>query len=412
MGTRTPEGVGQDDGAAAGWRTGSSGEGSLRMAVVKVRRFSSHPKDWASSDFTDVPDGLEAFSSELEAFSSEEVSRPVVPPEADAPQQPVVRARIRVPAGPLWTAVLILVAGIAAVGGWQFQRQSAPATTGSLTIDTTPAGADVLLAGKRAGRTPFAATLAVGAYDVQVSLDGQKRDLAVKMAAGASIYHQLEFAAPVPGPGPATGSLHVQTDVRPAVVLLDGVERGTSPLRIADLGPGDHQVIVRGDRWTARRTIQIKPRETLSLVISPAESTAVLPGWLTVASPIVMQLRQEGRMIGTTETDRLMLPSGEHELEFSSDVLGYRTTRKVTIASGKVTSIGVELPTGQLNVNALPWAEVWIDGERVGETPLANLSRRIGRHQIVFRHPQFGERTETIVVPYQQPARLGVDMRR
>jgi hypothetical protein len=107
-----------------------------------------------------------------------------------------------------------------------------------------------------------------------------------------------------------------------------------------------------------------------------------------------------------------MLMSGEHEIEISSEALGFRTSRKVTIASGKTTSTDVELPTGLLSLNALPWAEVWVDGERVGDTPIANLSRRIGTHQVVFRHPQLGERTETVVVTLRQPTRLGVDMRR
>jgi PEGA domain len=46
----------------------------------------------------------------------------------------------------------------------------------------------------------------------------------------------------------------------------------------------------------------------------------------------------------------------------------------------------------------VPWAQVWIDGNAVGETPLANLSVPAGEHDIVFRHPQFGERREKTIV--------------
>jgi hypothetical protein len=71
----------------------------------------------------------------------------------------------------------------------------------------------------------------------------------------------------------------------------------------------------------------------------------------------------------------------------------------------------VELPYGSLSINAQPWAEVWIGSERIGETPIANLSRRVGSYDITFRHPELGERRETVLVTLRQPSRLGVDMR-
>jgi PEGA domain len=67
----------------------------------------------------------------------------------------------------------------------------------------------------------------------------------------------------------------------------------------------------------------------------------------------------------------------------------------------------VAAPNGSLSVNALPWAEVFIDGRSVGTTPLANLPVVIGSHEIVWRHPQLGERRRTIIVTAQEPVRVG-----
>ena len=69
----------------------------------------------------------------------------------------------------------------------------------------------------------------------------------------------------------------------------------------------------------------------------------------------------------------------------------------------------VTLPNGTLSVNALPWAEVWVDGRSSGTTPLANLAVPIGSHEIVLRHPQLGERRRTVTVTTQTPVRVGVD---
>ena len=78
---------------------------------------------------------------------------------------------------------------------------------------------------------------------------------------------------------------------------------------------------------------------------------------------------------------------------------------------GKVTAIPLELPKGVVNPNAAPWAEVWIDGTRVGETPIGNLSVAVGPHEIVFKHPQFGEKRHAVSVTVGTPVRLSIDMK-
>jgi len=64
-----------------------------------------------------------------------------------------------------------------------------------------------------------------------------------------------------------------------------------------------------------------------------------------------------------------------------------------------------------LNINAIPWAEVFIDGTRIGETPLGNLPQTLGAHEIVFRHPQLGEHRVNVVVTMKDTARVSIDMR-
>ena len=317
--------------------------------------------------------------------------------------------------GPIvrWALVFVLGASLAGAATWQYQRRVSSPAPGSLTIQTTPPGLEVLIGGTSAGRTPLTVSLPPGSHVVQVGAEAQRRDLEVNMVSGASIQHHLEIAPVSAPPAPAVvGSLHVQTDIPAMAVAIDGVDRGSSPLTVTDLAPGEHQVVVRGEQRAFRRSVTIKAGETLSLVISPAAPTVNAPGWLAVSSPVVMQLREGGQLIGTTETEKLMLASGEHDIEIVNEALGYKATRKITVAAGKVASASVELPPGQLSINAQPWAEVWLDGERVGETPIANLATRVGSHDVVFRHPQLGERRETVVVTLRQPARLGVDLRK
>jgi serine/threonine-protein kinase len=65
-----------------------------------------------------------------------------------------------------------------------------------------------------------------------------------------------------------------------------------------------------------------------------------------------------------------------------------------------------------MNVNAVPWANVWVDGRSLGETPLANVQVTPGTHEIVFRHPELGERRIRATVESGVPARIVADLRR
>jgi hypothetical protein len=310
----------------------------------------------------------------------------------------------------IWTLTFSLAAGAVVFGAWQYQRKAAVPSPGSLSVQSTPPGADVLIGGTSAGRTPLTVSLAPGPYAVQVSALGQTRDVKIDIVAGGSVVVPVEFAPPTVVA--STGSLQVQTDPQGLRVMVDGVGRGVSPLTIDGLAPGNHQVVVQKDGGSFRRTVTIKAQETMSILVSPMVSTALQPGWLKVSSPVSLQLREGGKLIGTTDTDQLMLAAGDHDIEIVNEQLGYQSRRRLTVAPDKTTAIQVELPTALLSINALPWAEVWMGGQRIGETPIANVSRPIGAHEVVFRHPQLGERRETVVVTLRQPARVGVDMRR
>ena len=141
---------------------------------------------------------------------------------------------------------------------------------------------------------------------------------------------------------------------------------------------------------------------------SPAGAVA---GRLAVSAPVAMHIYSRGKVVGTTEAETVLLPVGRHELEFVSDETGYRTRQTVSIGAGRTSSIRLEPPSGTLHVNALPWAEVWLDGRRVGETPIGNLQARIGLHDVVFRHPELGERKTTVLVTLKGPARVSMDLR-
>jgi len=83
-------------------------------------------------------------------------------------------------------------------------------------------------------------------------------------------------------------------------------------------------------------------------------------------------------------------------------------TQPIDIQAGETTHVNVD-PRGTANINAAPWAEVFVDGEKVGETPLANIAIRLGVREIVFRNPQFPDRKVVVTVTTTATANVSVD---
>ena len=124
-----------------------------------------------------------------------------------------------------------------------------------------------------------------------------------------------------------------------------------------------------------------------------------------------MQVYEDGALVGTSEMSRILLRAGRHELTLVNDALGYRITRTLRISPDETTSVELTPPMGMLSINASPWAEVFINGQRAGETPIGNYPLPIGQHEVLFRHPDLGEQRKTVTVGVEGPVRVGVDMK-
>ena len=83
------------------------------------------------------------------------------------------------------------------------------------------------------------------------------------------------------------------------------------------------------------------------------------PGWISVRSDIPLRIVEGGRVVGTTDSERIMLAGGRHNLELVNEPLEVRLARPVFVQGGRSQVIEVARPVGLLNINARPWAEVF-----------------------------------------------------
>jgi hypothetical protein len=131
-------------------------------------------------------------------------------------------------------------------------------------------------------------------------------------------------------------------------------------------------------------------------------------GTLRILSPITLDVSEEGKRIGTSEETKLSLAPGKHVLTLSNRDLGYTSTQTVQIESAEVTTLKLN-PHGSAMLQAMPWAEVWMDGKKLGETPLV-YQLPLGTHEVVFKHPSLGERRVTTTVRANATSSVSVKM--
>ncbi|MBN2498599.1 MAG: serine/threonine protein kinase [Deltaproteobacteria bacterium] len=87
-------------------------------------------------------------------------------------------------------------------------------------------------------------------------------------------------------------------------------------------------------------------------------------------------------------------------------------TAKVRIRAGRSVTKSIEFGSGTLRVVAIPWANVWVDGKKVGQTPLAPIKLIEGSHEVKLHNPQLTRKqVETIQIRAAQEKLLRVDWR-
>ena len=282
-----------------------------------------------------------------------------------------------------------------------------PVTTGTVTVTTDPPGAEVQIDGVTRGQSPLKLALAAGAHTMIIRGNGQSRTIPINVAAGAEVSQYLDM----PKAGADLGQLQVRTDPPGARVSIDGTPLGKTPMTILELIPGEHTVTFENELGSISQKVTIEAGVPASLMVPmgmPAGTVA--SGWLAVTAPLVVDLLENGRMLGNSGIDKIMLPAGRHEIELVNDQVAYRETRTVQVSPGRTAAITVTLPKGTVSLNAIPWASVSIDGQNIGDTPIGNFPLTVGPHEVVFRNAELGEQRRVITVTTRAPVRLSVDL--
>jgi hypothetical protein len=192
-----------------------------------------------------------------------------------------------------------------------------------------------------------------------------------------------------------------------------------------DDGPADHsdaslQTSSVDDAAPAENPMAGDPREkTTSAEPSPSqprgagEPAQELPanGYLSVRVDPSTEIFVDGESKGVAPLGQIQLSAEDHSLRLSHQDYFGAITDQVRIRGGEtLTKTYSFSDLGYLQVVVQPWAEVYIDGRYVGQTPFSKIKVTVGKHTVMLRHPQLGEKRAVVEIQSNETTRLRQQM--
>ncbi|WP_243093644.1 PEGA domain-containing protein [Thermus thalpophilus] len=191
-----------------------------------------------------------------------------------------------------------------------------PIRTGTLFLESSPAGAEVYLNGQLKGRTPLRLALEEGTYRVELRLPGYEPYTASLRVERGRETRLAASLVPI-----RTGELWLEVRPQGAEVYVDGRLAGRGSVRLS-LEAGLHEVRVVAPGYAEYRAqVEVRPGESLRLSVELVPLRAVLELYLNVEARVFL----DGEEVGVARGGylRLEVPFGEHELTLVAK--GYRT---------------------------------------------------------------------------------------
>jgi hypothetical protein len=298
-------------------------------------------------------------------------------------------------------AMLIVGAGVlgtVAYGGYSYY--SSRMQPGTLVVESNPSGAEIVIDGADKGVTPMTIELPPGPHKLELRRRGNVREFTIDITAGQQLTQQIDLTALKP-----IGTLVVNSNPAGSKVLLDGRERGVTPLTLTDVAAGAHLVTIESSNGSIKRNVTVEAGGKITV------DEGIFSGWIAVFAPFELQIYERKRLIGTTDQERIMLPDGRHELEFVNRERGFRDMRVVEVGPAAVVAVNIQESDieGIVRIDAPSGSEVFIDGQRIGEAPIAEQRVAAGTREILVRHPQFGEKKVSATITSSAPAELKID---
>lgn len=272
---------------------------------------------------------------------------------------------------------------------------------GGILVEADVDGAEVFVDGQRhPDLTPtLIPGLVEGTHMIEVRKDpALPWKQPVTVIADQTVKIKAELAATMKPPG---GTVRVISNAPGARVFLDGYDMGPAPIDLKDVQPGEHVVEVKAEGYMPREdrvTVNAGTANVLKLDLQPLpESETKQTGLLKVVSPVPEAvIFIDGERVGTAPQEK-EVPAGEHFVVVTKP--GYKKfEQKIDLDVGQTMTVSAELAeAGGLRVlSTPPGADVLLDGQVIGQTPLNLEDVDVGEHVVTVRQSEYYDYEQSI----------------
>lgn len=203
--------------------------------------------------------------------------------------------------------------------------------------------------------------------------------------------------------GMATAPLVIDASPAEAEVFIDDelVGKGRVTMNVT-IGMGHRYRVACEDYFPEDGVVELSVKETKEIKVALEPSF----GWITVTSqPSAADVFVDGRNFGKTPLSKAKIKRGPHRVEVKKT--GYSSVVKLVKISAGVTNTELdsimleakEVKFGGLTIMSKPeGADVTIDGEKMGQTPMTIDDIIIGNHDVELNYKGYFPITQSIVV--------------
>ena len=277
--------------------------------------------------------------------------------------------------------------------------------TGTVSLESEPTEAMILLDGEDVGKSPKTVTgIKTGKHELEVRMDGYVSWVKmIKVKAG----REYAFTAVLQR---RRGSLLITSDPANAMIYMQDKKIGKSPRIITELIPGNYTVEVKHDEyqtWSDNVEIVSDIETTLNAILETK------PGSITIKSkPSDAKILIDGKEAGTTPATINDIECGTHIVELK--VEGYKIwNENVEVKPNKDSSFTAVLHemTGAISIKSDPSnAMILIDGKKAGATPTTIKDLSPGTHKVNISMNGYSVWSESVEVEAEKEKELTAEL--
>ncbi|MCP4412168.1 MAG: PEGA domain-containing protein, partial [Gammaproteobacteria bacterium] len=240
--------------------------------------------------------------------------------------------------------------------------------TGSVMIESDPVKAIIYFDGHKMGETPdIVISSSFGSHLVEVKKDGYDTwTKSVDIEPGK----ERTLAAILRA---KTGSISINSQPSPAIIIINSKEVGNTPGTITDLIPDTYKIEVKKsgyENWHESIEVVADKEKFLTAALRKTKGSISI-----VSKPPNAKIYLDGEEVGITPDTLRSVDIGLHEIEVR--MKGYDVWHKaINIKQGKEKSLNaaLQINTGSVSIKSDPGeAIIFINGEEYGTTP-ANIT--------------------------------------